>query len=217
MNPPFVPRLWRQSFPFTCGPAALGTVLCGLGWRSPQPQSSEELRIWRESTAVVCPGAHPLGLACAAHERGFEASVTLAGPPSWLWGHIRTKHGFRRRGDYAAVERSLARQCARFSIPVRRSGRPPRLGDGGVLLTPGGTPGDSDEDPHWVGLLLSRRGLLVADPLRRGVVRSSRSFLDWWETSGFQGTRSYVAVRRPTGTFGAGPRALGETEETDRP
>jgi Peptidase_C39 like family len=147
-NRPF----WSQSFPFSCGPAALGGVLGTLGWRPPSDRRRAELAIWRESTAVACPGAHPLGLALAAHRRGFASEVAWRGPSPWLWEHIRSKHRAFSLRDYRQIEASLAEECRAASIPVRRRGAPPARSGPGLLLTTAPQRAVPGGDPHWIGL-----------------------------------------------------------------
>jgi hypothetical protein len=186
---------WSQSFPFSCGPAALGGVLSSLGWRTRPDRRLAEIEIWRESTALACPGAHPLGLALAAQRRGFAVEVRWSGPRPWLWAHIRSRHAFFRLRDYVRVETSLARQCANAGVSVRRGDLPPGRSEAGLLLSTASEATDSERDPHWVGLLPKSGGFLVLDPLRRAPYRSSRSLSGWWEASGFEETRSWVGVR----------------------
>ncbi len=75
----------QQTTDFTCGPAALMMAMGGLD-RSYQPSVHDELQIWREATTIFMTsghgGCHPVGLALAAHHRGFQAEVWLnrAGP-----------------------------------------------------------------------------------------------------------------------------------------
>jgi ribosomal protein S18 acetylase RimI-like enzyme len=80
------PAPWyRQTTDFTCGPAAL---MMAMGSLDPQRRlgQEEELDIWREATTIFMTsghgGCHPLGLALAAHRRGFQTEVwlKLSGP-----------------------------------------------------------------------------------------------------------------------------------------
>ncbi|MAT52368.1 MAG: ribosomal-protein-alanine acetyltransferase [Porticoccaceae bacterium] len=70
----------QQNTPFTCGPAALMMAMSGLS-KVYQPTVQDELRIWREATTIFMTsghgGCHPIGLALAAHRRGFSASVWI--------------------------------------------------------------------------------------------------------------------------------------------
>jgi hypothetical protein len=209
------PTCWKQSFPFTCGPAALGSVMATLGWDRSGDRVRAELEIWRESTAVACPGAHPLGLALAAVRRGFASGVRVSGPRPWLWDHVRSNHSFSRLALYRAVDQDLLRQCADAHVPILRSDGPPQPPEFGLLLVTVRAGRSGERDPHWIGLMPTSDGLWIADPLHPTAYRSSRSPLEWWETSGFEGTRSWVTVRRRTSPVAPVPRTM--AERPDRP
>jgi ribosomal protein S18 acetylase RimI-like enzyme/predicted double-glycine peptidase len=70
----------RQSTPFTCGPAALMMAMSGVS-KHYVPSHHEELQLWREATTIFMTsghgGCHPLGLALAAQQRGFDAEVWI--------------------------------------------------------------------------------------------------------------------------------------------
>lgn len=199
------PLLWKQSFPFSCGPAALGSVLSGLGWPTPRDRKREEVEIWRESTAVACPGAHPYGLALSARRRGFLANVFISGPRPWLWGHIRRGHATSERLEYTAIEQRLATQCRGHRVRTRWPGAPPPGRRAGLLLVTAREEPGAPPDPHWIGLLPASHGVWVVDPLRSGAYRSARSAAEWWRHSGFEGTRAWVSLRAPSALAHPGP------------
>lgn len=72
---------YRQTTGFTCGPASLMMAMQALnkGYRM---NRSEEMALWREATTIFMTsghgGCHPLGLALAAHQRGFSAEVWIS-------------------------------------------------------------------------------------------------------------------------------------------
>jgi len=70
----------RQSTEFTCGPAALMMALSAVSAKY-TPSQHEELQIWREATTIFMTsghgGCHPIGLALAARQRGFNAEVWI--------------------------------------------------------------------------------------------------------------------------------------------
>lgn len=78
---PWIP----QTTPFTCGPASL---MMAMTAQDPgyEPSPLEEVQIWREATTIFMTsghgGSHPVGLALAAHRRGFapEVMVNQRGP-----------------------------------------------------------------------------------------------------------------------------------------
>jgi len=69
---------YEQTLDFTCGPSSLMMAMQSL---HPELELNRtlELRIWRESTTIFMTSGHggcgPLGLALAAHRRGFAAEV----------------------------------------------------------------------------------------------------------------------------------------------
>ncbi|MBN2885189.1 MAG: GNAT family N-acetyltransferase/peptidase C39 family protein [Chromatiaceae bacterium] len=69
---------YEQTLDFTCGPSSLMMAMQSL---RPELELNRtlELRIWRESTTIFMTSGHggcaPLGLALAAHRRGFAAEV----------------------------------------------------------------------------------------------------------------------------------------------
>jgi SAM-dependent methyltransferase len=194
-RPGGIPPLWTQSFPFSCGPAALGSVLTALGWVTPRSRPREELALWREVTAVACPGAHPLGLALAARRRGFSTEVRIDGSRPWLGEHVRSAHDLLPPREYARVERLLGREGRELGIPVRRGPGGPGPTESGLLLVTAHEGPTTPADPHWIGLLSTREGLWVTDPRRSRPYRSARSLPEWWAVSGFGDTRSWVGIR----------------------
>ena len=206
MAPVAPSTFWSQSLEFSCGPSALGSVLLALGWIPSQDRFAEELEIWRESTAVACPGTHPFGLALAAVRRGFAAEVRTVGPRPWLWRHIQRHHRSLGLREYRAVERSLARACRRAGVRLGTRAAPPRGDRAGLLLTRSADHARHRADPHWIGLVPTRGSVTVMDPLRRFGYRSDRTLQDWWEDSGFDGTKSWVELR-PARSAGSGTPA----------
>lgn len=71
---------YQQTTEFTCGPAALMMAMSALDPELP-PRQSLELELWREATTIFMTsghgGTHPLGLALAAHRRGFTVETFI--------------------------------------------------------------------------------------------------------------------------------------------
>jgi ribosomal protein S18 acetylase RimI-like enzyme len=71
-------HFYHQTLPFTCGPAALMMAMNALDDRVEMDRNLE-ISLWREATTVFMTSGHggcgPLGLALAAHKRGFAAEV----------------------------------------------------------------------------------------------------------------------------------------------
>lgn len=70
----------QQTTPFTCGPVALMMAMRALS-KGYVPSLHEELQIWREATTIFMTsghgGCHPVGLALAARQRGYDVTVWL--------------------------------------------------------------------------------------------------------------------------------------------
>jgi predicted double-glycine peptidase len=75
-------RHYRQTTNFTCGPSSLLMAMNAQD-RGVRLERSEELQIWREANTVFMgprgghAGCSALGLALAAHRRGFRAEVRV--------------------------------------------------------------------------------------------------------------------------------------------
>jgi len=193
------PVVFCQTLPFTCGPAALLSVLASSGGAGHGPGSElAEIDLWRESTAVACPGAHPMGLALAAERRGFVVHLTWEGPSPWLWSHIRSQHALLRRGDYLRIETSWRGECQRHGI-LTPSRSVPCEGDGLLLVKAGGPKGANRSDPHWVGRWEGPRGAYLLDPLRSKPRPYSSSPQELWSRSGFEGTRCWISLEPKRG------------------
>ncbi|MHB8351928.1 MAG: peptidase C39 family protein, partial [Thermoplasmata archaeon] len=139
--PPRVPPFWSQRTPFTCGPAALANVLLTLGWAPTAPSRDvEEARIWRDSSALACPGSHPWGLALASGLRGHPARVGIEGTLPFLFEHIRSDHPGVSRQFYSGVANDLRTRARALGA---RSARDPVSegtgpGSAGLLLVEAG-------------------------------------------------------------------------------
>jgi ribosomal protein S18 acetylase RimI-like enzyme len=77
-QPPARVPFYEQTLDFTCGPSSLMMAMHALD-PSVTLDRRLELRIWREATTVFMTSGHggcgPVGLALAAHARGFRAEV----------------------------------------------------------------------------------------------------------------------------------------------
>ncbi|SFR41680.1 ribosomal-protein-alanine acetyltransferase [Marinobacter daqiaonensis] len=72
---------YPQTTEFTCGPASLLMAMAAVNHGQPMT-TLEELRIWREATTIFMLAGHggcgPHGLALAAWQRGFNATVYIS-------------------------------------------------------------------------------------------------------------------------------------------
>ncbi len=110
---------YRQTLDFTCGPAALMMALRCLDPTIPLDRHTE-LRLWREATTVFMTsgpgGCGPLGLALAAHTRGFEVEVLVSSPGVHLKETVRSEE---KREVMALVQEDMEAQLRERGVPLR--------------------------------------------------------------------------------------------------
>jgi len=162
---------YRQSTQFTCGPAALMMAMAGMN-RSLQPTQDLELDIWRESTTIFMTsghgGCHPVGLALAAHERGFEAKVILNQKGPLFIDGVRSPH---KKEIMAVVDQQYRKKAKEAGIPIMYSDSPLkqveaalRAGQGAIILVSTYRTTGS-KAPHWVAATaIDDQCLYVHDP-----------------------------------------------------
>ncbi|WP_116363981.1 GNAT family N-acetyltransferase/peptidase C39 family protein [Parahaliea mediterranea] len=148
-----------QTTAFTCGPASLMMAMAGLPGANYLPSPEEEIALWREATTVFMTsghgGCHPMGLALAAHRRGFRAEVwvNIEGP-LFLEG-VRDEN--KKRVMRIAHE-GFERECREAGIAVHHSDIDQdeltrRFSAGANMLILISTYRmDSMKAPHWVTL-----------------------------------------------------------------
>lgn len=147
-----------QTTSFTCGPASLMIAMAGLpGGYQPSPE--DEIQLWREATTVFMTsghgGCHPLGLALAAHRRGFtsEAWINIEGP-LFLDG-VRDDN---KKRVMRIAHQQFVEQCAETGISVRyadidQQQLTERFRAGAnILILISTYRFDSMKAPHWVVL-----------------------------------------------------------------
>lgn len=162
---------FRQSTPFTCGPAALMMAMSGLR-EDYQSDLSEELEIWREATTIYMTsghgGCHPLGLALAGKRRGFNAEVWISQRQPLFVEGVRSEqkkhiietvhHEFVKQSEEAGVtinyenieQSTLIDACNRGAVPI-------------VLISTYRM--DRKKAPHWVVISgYDERCFYVHDP-----------------------------------------------------
>jgi ribosomal protein S18 acetylase RimI-like enzyme len=161
----------RQTTPFTCGPASLMMAMAGL---DPDyvPSQSEELQLWREATTIFMTsghgGCHPLGLALAAHERGFHAEVWINQRQALFVDGVRNE---TKKQIIELVHQDFLSQCQTAKIPVHYE----NIDQNGLLSAcdRGAVPivlistyrMDRKKAPHWVAVSgYDERCFYVHDP-----------------------------------------------------
>ncbi|RDV24250.1 GNAT family N-acetyltransferase [Alteromonas aestuariivivens] len=109
---------YRQTTEFTCGPAALMMAMTAL-----KPQYSmnqlNELAIWRRATTIFMTsghgGCHPIGLALAAKDAGFNAEVWLNQPVPLFLDGVRAAH---KKSVLGAVENQFAQEAQTQGVRI---------------------------------------------------------------------------------------------------
>ena len=156
----FVPW-FGQTTSFTCGPACLMMVM-GAVDRDMRPEQSVELDIWREATTVFMTsghgGCHPLGLALAAHRRGFQVEVLMSQiEPIFLDG-VRSAH---KKEILTLVHEQFWERCEKAEIPILGEAVSvarieQRLSEGDfVIVLISSYRLNGDKAPHWVVITAS--------------------------------------------------------------
>ncbi len=149
---------YRQTTEFTCGPAALMMAMKKLTPAFEMRQQTE-LDLWRRATTIYMTsghgGCHPIGLALAAHDRGFKSEVWLnQALPLFVEG-VRNQH---KKDIITLVERQFEQQAEETDLPVKQF-------NWGIeelerVFTAGGTvvclvstyPFGKLKAPHWVAV-----------------------------------------------------------------
>lgn len=85
---------YAQTLEFTCGPSCLIMAMRAFD-KNITPDRSLELKIWREATTIFMTsgygGCGPLGIALAAHRRGFDVSVSASNEIEMFIDSVRSK------------------------------------------------------------------------------------------------------------------------------
>ncbi len=109
----FHPLPWyQQTTDFTCGPASLMMAMASLD-ETIVPQQRLELDIWREATTIFMTsghgGCHPVGLALAAQQRGFESTVYVNSEKPLFIEGVRSEH---KKAVMSAVDQTFREKAA---------------------------------------------------------------------------------------------------------
>lgn len=124
LSPGLKPELKRvpfyeQTLDFTCGPSSLMMAMQSL---RPELELSRtlELRIWRESTTIFMTSGHggcgPLGLALAAHRRGFAVEVFVSDTGVLLVASVRSPE---KKEVMRLVHEDMLAEAGQLGIPIR--------------------------------------------------------------------------------------------------
>jgi ribosomal protein S18 acetylase RimI-like enzyme len=146
----------RQSTAFTCGPAALMMAMWAVDDRY-QPSPHEELQIWREATTIFMTtghgGCHPIGLALAARQRGFQAEVWINTRQALFVQSVRdaNKKQIIERVHYDYVQQAGIAGLGIHYEDIKQDRLIEALNQGSVPLVMISTwRFDGKKAPHWV-------------------------------------------------------------------
>jgi ribosomal protein S18 acetylase RimI-like enzyme len=162
---------YRQTLDFTCGPACL---MMAMKAQDPDMQADRalEIQLWRESTTVFMTsglgGCGALGLALAAHRRGFEVEVSVSDETEIFVGSVRSEE---KKEIIRLVEQQFVRDTEAAGIRIRRqpftaTGLKERMDRGGVpiaLISSYRLTGE--KAPHWIKITdFDERFIYINDP-----------------------------------------------------
>lgn len=109
---------YEQTLDFTCGPSSLMMAMQALR-PSLELTRTLELRIWRESTTIFMTSGHggcgPLGLALAAHRRGFEVEVFVNDTGVLLVDSVRSPE---KKEVMRLVHEDMLAEAEQLGIPI---------------------------------------------------------------------------------------------------
>jgi ribosomal protein S18 acetylase RimI-like enzyme len=162
---------YRQTLDFTCGPAAL---MMAMKAQDPTLSADRgmEIQIWREATTVFMTsglgGCGALGLALAAHRRGFDVEVSVSDETEIFVKSVRSDE---KKEVIRLVEQQFVREIHDAGIKIRR--RAPtaktlkeRMRRGGIpiaLISSYRLTGE--KAPHWIKITdFDDRFVYVNDP-----------------------------------------------------
>lgn len=162
---------YRQTLDFTCGPACL---IMAMKAQDPALRADRamEIQIWREATTVFMTsglgGCGALGLALAAHRRGFAVEVSVSDETEIFVDSVRSDE---KKEVIRLVEQQFVRDMAAAGIRIRR--RAPtaavlkeRMRCGGipvVLISSYRLTGE--KAPHWIKITeFDDRFVYINDP-----------------------------------------------------
>ncbi|WP_018984849.1 GNAT family N-acetyltransferase/peptidase C39 family protein [Salinimonas chungwhensis] len=110
---------YQQTTEFTCGPAAL---MMGMASLTPGLAMTQhlELSLWRQATTIYMTsghgGSHPLGMALAAQNLGFDAEVWVNQPFPVFTDGVRSEH---KKQVIALVENDFVLQASTAGTVIR--------------------------------------------------------------------------------------------------
>ncbi len=162
---------YAQTLEFTCGPACL---IMAMRTQDPSIAADRllELQLWREATTIFMTSGHggcgPLGLALAAHNRGFKVDVSASNEIELFIDSVRSED---KKNVIRLVEESF--QCKLAAVDIKVVETPLSVADLRDLLDRRAMPIilisayrlSGDKTPHWVAVTAhDDRFIYVNDP-----------------------------------------------------
>ncbi len=162
---------YKQTTDFTCGPSALMMAMKYLHKNSRFDQATE-IDIWRHATTIFMTsghgGCHPLGLALAAHERGFEVEVYLTQVNDLFVDGVRSEHkkSIMRIVEQDFIEKAKDADLRVHKTEIQLSQIEAALAKGlGVICLISTYQFNGKKTPHWVAIThADERCLYLHDP-----------------------------------------------------
>lgn len=149
---------YQQSTEFTCGPTALMMALKSLQ-ADVECSIEQEMDIWRQANTVFMTsghaGCHPLGLALAAHNLGFEVDVYINQSADLFLDGVRSAH---KKSIMQVVERQFFQRAKNACICVNEyeyelANIENALANGHAVICLISTyQFDRKKAPHWVAI-----------------------------------------------------------------
>lgn len=147
---------YQQSTDFTCGPASLLMAMSALD-ETITPDRRQELQLWRESTSIFMTTGHggcgPLGMALAAHRRGFKVEVWLSDAEAMFLDSVRNEE---KKAVIQLVHEDFSAQAKAANIkvnyqPLTFEEIRQQLADGGIpIVLISSAKIYKERFPHWV-------------------------------------------------------------------
>ncbi|MDH5187367.1 MAG: peptidase C39 family protein [Rhodospirillaceae bacterium] len=109
---------YAQTLEFTCGPACLIMAMNAFD-KGINTDRAFEFKLWREATTIFMTSGHggcgPLGLALAAHKRGFDVSVSASNETEMFIDSVRSEI---KKDVIRLVEEGFQTELAQTGIKV---------------------------------------------------------------------------------------------------
>jgi ribosomal protein S18 acetylase RimI-like enzyme len=162
---------YKQTTDFTCGSSALMMAMKYLD-KNIRFDQATEIDIWRHATTIFMTsghgGCHPLGLALAAHERGFEVEVYSTQVNNLFVDGVRSEHkkSIMRIVEQGFIEKAKNANVRAHKTEIQLSQIESALVKGlGVICLISTYQFDGKKTPHWVAIThADERCLYLHDP-----------------------------------------------------